>query len=156
MLNCSLQQRHTLAWRRQKCMYACVCYVSENECVRSGLCRVLCTATKGKGSTAGLKPRSPQDLLPGQLARGWVRCMCVCRWRRVCDGSAVMLNCFGGLFQDLSVARFAGWSQGTCLWGVGVEVKQERGVMVGHVISMTETHLGVIAATGTRDRKSVV
>ena len=30
-----------------------------------------------------------------------------------------------------------------------MEVKQERWVMVGHVISVTETHLGVIAATGT-------
>lgn len=125
----------------------------------SDLCPcVFFAAAEWKSATAGLKPGSPQNLLPCHLALN-IACNCVVVWmstiRRlpVCEGISVSLHSFGSLLKDFSILWLSIWGQWAGLWGIGEKVIQQRWVVVRHMFSMAQTDLSVIASAGSRGRK---
>lgn len=116
------------------------------------MCWVFFAATEWKGPTAGLKPGSPQNLLPSQLA--WsAMCRCVGVRIRICEGTLMPLHSFGGLLKDFGKSWLSIRGQWAWLWGVVEQVIKQRWVVVRHMLSMTLADLGVIASAGSRGRK---
>lgn len=63
------------------------------------------------------------------------------------------LHGFGSLLKDFSISWLSIRGQGARLCGIMEEVIQQRWVMVGHILSVTQANLYVIAATGSRREK---
>lgn len=121
-------------------------------------CCVLFAAAEWKSPAAWLKPGFPQNLVPRHLALNAV-CVSVGVWMSVIrrlhlrEGASMSLRSFGSLLQDFSVSRLGIRGQRAGLGGVAEEVVQQRRVVVRHVLSMTQTDLGVIAPASSRGRK---
>lgn len=121
-------------------------------------CCVLFAAAEWKGPTAGLKPGSPQNLVPCHLAlnsvyicaRVW---MSIIRCLLVCEGFSMSLHSFGGLLKDFSVLWLSIRGQWVGLWGIVEKVIQQWWVVVRHVFSKTHADHSVIASTGPRGGK---
>lgn len=59
----------------------------------------------------------------------------------------------GGLLEDFGISRLSVRGQRAGLGGVAEKVVQQRRVVVGHVLPVTQTDLGVVAAAGSRGRE---
>lgn len=119
---------------------------------------ILFAPTEWKSPTAGLQPGSPENLFPSHLVLNVVH-ICAGLWSIVggCHflwKSAPMSHYgFGSPLKDFSITRFSIWSQGAGLRGVMEKIKQERRVVVRHVLTMAKANLCVIASTSSRWRE---
>lgn len=107
---------------------------------------VLCAAAERKCPTAWLKPGFPQNLFPCHLVWNLVDIV-----RRLLVGKGVLMvfHSFGRLGEDLRVSRLGLGGQWVGLRGIPVKVKNQRRVMVGHVLSKALADTGVVASTST-------
>lgn len=114
--------------------------------------RVLFAATEWKGPTAGLKPGSPQNLIPSHLALN-AGCIRIIRHLFVCQRNLMQLHGFGSLLKNLSKSWLSIWCERMQLRGVVENVVYQRWIVMCHVCSVTETDHSVIATTGSGGRK---
>lgn len=116
---------------------------------------VFFAVAEGKGPTAGLKPGSPQNLLPRHLTLDAV-CICASVWIGclfVRECTLMLLYCFGSLLKDFSVSWLSVRVQRAGLWGVMKNVVQKWGIVICNMFSVTQTHLSVITSTSPRGRE---
>lgn len=99
---------------------------------------VLFAAAERKSPAARLKPGLPQNLLPRHLVRNPVH-------PRGREGAPMPLHGFGGPRQDLGVPWLRLGGQWARLRGVPGQVKHQRRVVVGHVLSEALADAGVVA-----------
>lgn len=108
---------------------------------------VLCAAAERKCPTAWLKPGFPQNLFPRHLVQNPVY---IIRRLLVYEGVSMALHSFGGLREDLRVSRLGLGGQWVGLRGIPEKVKNQRRVVVGHVLSEALADICVVASTSTR------
>lgn len=75
------------------------------------------------------------------------------RWLPDCQGVSMPFHSCGDLREDLRVSRLGLGGQWAGLRGIPEKVKDQRRVMVGHVLSEALADVGVVASTGARRGK---
>lgn len=72
------------------------------------------------------------------------------RWLLVYEGVSMAFHSFGGLRQNLRVSRIGLGGQWAGLRGIPEKVKNQRRVVVGHVLSEALADTSVVASTSAR------
>lgn len=72
------------------------------------------------------------------------------RWLPDWEGVLMPFHSFGRLREDLRVARLGLGGQWAGLRGIPEKVKDQRRVVLGHVLPEALADVGVVASTGTR------
>lgn len=118
-------------------------------------CLVLFAPAEWKRPTAGLEPRPPQNLVPTHLDFDPVfRCArartSVVRCLSAREGALVSSRRFSGLFENFRVPRLGLWAQRSGLRGVAEQVKDQRRVVVRHMLSVTHADVCVVTSNSPR------
>lgn len=118
------------------------------------MCGILFAATKRKSPTARLKPGSPQNLFPCQLAWNTISVrLSIIPPLLICERVLMSLHSFGGLLKDLMVSWLILRGQRVGFCGIAEQVKDKRWAVVCHVFSRTLADTCIVASPSPRGEK---